>query len=924
MTLEPAERWDDEVPGTRWFRADLHLHTLDDPYVALPPGIEGERDDPAVLRAFAERFLDAAVEQGIEVLGLTPHAACIDHGVSAAWTIVETWRNERQASTGRAYRDLVYAVYPGFEPNFADGNKGIHLIFLFDPTVGKRRYLDAFNGIMGAHAAYEGPRLNLVQKRPADAFKELDAPKAVGKRNYIVVAPHPLRENGLLSRPDHYIADLAGGRIHAAELRRDMTLDEDLAESPKLRHAFERTRIALYHTSDAIKLADPGAAPAERALGYRFALIKLASPTLEALRQAFLGRDSRLRIPYIRDAAGQFVLDPNLPVSIPEGPDARPWIREIRVHGGASFLRDQTFRLSPDLTCIIGGSMTGKSTLLDGLRLVVGGERAMPDRATSVGRDALARARDGFLSGGTQVEMESPAGDLARPVAERFTPRFFSQGELKSLADDDDGIEHLLFHLVPGRGAALLAQRDALRDLDRRVADAVPWLTRLLGQVAEAEQEFQRTADAREAMKQFEQAGTAALPPAQQDAGRAKTFASDVRDQTERARETAEAIGALDVPMLNSPEIRALLSPPMPQDAADAASLLNMAKTRAGAVVAALATLGGIAAASETAANTRLAQLTAQVQAALVAAGRSASDLNQFDAYAKTAQHYDSFLAALQGKKQEFKEARDRFNADLTERDTLVTAHRAAITQVCGEVEARFAGRVLVAVDPEGRRGPLESWVLGLRNQGITRWWNSGGAQSATPTKLRTVIEAFTEPDPAAAQVQAKALGMPDAVATSFFEQIAPWARQLEVWALRSPDRYRIRWVEDGAPKDLKGLSGGRRVAVLLSLILESDDPTPLFVDQPEDELDNRFLNETIIPALHRLKGKRQVVFATHNANLVVNRDADQVIALEADAEHGRVDATGAIEDDAIRSAILRTLDGGDAAFRLRRKKYGY
>jgi hypothetical protein len=40
MPLESTERWHDEVPGTRWFRADLHLHTLDDPYVELPPGIE--------------------------------------------------------------------------------------------------------------------------------------------------------------------------------------------------------------------------------------------------------------------------------------------------------------------------------------------------------------------------------------------------------------------------------------------------------------------------------------------------------------------------------------------------------------------------------------------------------------------------------------------------------------------------------------------------------------------------------------------------------------------------------------------------------------------------------------------------------------------------------------------------------------------
>ena len=405
---------------------------------------------------------------------------------------------------------------------------------------------------------------------------------------------------------------------------------------------------------------------------------------------------------------------------------------------------------------------------------------------------------------------------------------------------------------------------------------------------------------------------------------RAKTFASDVREQAERAREITESISALTLPVLNSEEVVKHLSPAGSEEVADAASLLNTAKSQAAAVVASLESLGGIANATEAAANTRLVQLTAEIQAALVAAGRSASDLNQFDAYAKTAQHYDSFLAALQGKQQERTKALDGFNADLAERDRLIEAHRAAVKQVCGEVEARFDGRVVVAVDLEGRVGPLESWVQGLRNQGITRWWNSGGRQSATPTKLRTVIGAVTKPDAAAAQTQAKSLGMSDAVATSFFEQIAPWTRQLEVWALRSPDRYRIRWVEDGEPKDLEALSGGRRVAVLLSLILESDDPTPLFVDQPEDELDNRFLNETIIPALHRLKGKRQVVFATHNANLVVNGDADQVIALEADAAHGRVYAAGAIEDEAIRSAIVRTLDGGAEAFRLRRKKYGY
>ena len=111
---------------------------------------------------------------------------------------------------------------------------------------------------------------------------------------------------------------------------------------------------------------------------------------------------------------------------------------------------------------------------------------------------------------------------------------------------------------------------------------------------------------------------------------------------------------------------------------------------------------------------------------------------------------------------------------------------------------------------------------------------------------------------------------------------------------------------------------------LLLSLLLETNDERPLVIDQPEDELDNRFLFETMLPALKRLKGHRQIIVATHNANIVVNGDADQVIQLEATADRGHVARSGAIEDPAIRDAIVQTVDGGDEAFRLRRLKYGF
>jgi len=113
-------------------------------------------------------------------------------------------------------------------------------------------------------------------------------------------------------------------------------------------------------------------------------------------------------------------------------------------------------------------------------------------------------------------------------------------------------------------------------------------------------------------------------------------------------------------------------------------------------------------------------------------------------------------------------------------------------------------------------------------------------------------------------------------------------------------------------------------VSVLLSMIFETDDTAPLIVDQPEDEMDKAYLFDVLLPALRRLKGRRQVIIATHDANIVVNGDADNVIFLEADYEYGIISEQGAIEEQGVKNAIINTLDGGRDAFNLRQAKYGF
>jgi hypothetical protein len=114
----------------------------------------------------------------------------------------------------------------------------------------------------------------------------------------------------------------------------------------------------------------------------------------------------------------------------------------------------------------------------------------------------------------------------------------------------------------------------------------------------------------------------------------------------------------------------------------------------------------------------------------------------------------------------------------------------------------------------------------------------------------------------------------------------------------------------------------------LLILLLESD--TPLVIDQPEDDLDNRFIAESVIPTLRQEKRCRQFLFATHNANLPVLGDAELIVALEAtgDAASGTAnipdDHLGSIDLPSVKGQVEQILEGGKQAFETRRAKYGF
>ena len=118
--------------------------------------------------------------------------------------------------------------------------------------------------------------------------------------------------------------------------------------------------------------------------------------------------------------------------------------------------------------------------------------------------------------------------------------------------------------------------------------------------------------------------------------------------------------------------------------------------------------------------------------------------------------------------------------------------------------------------------------------------------------------------------------------------------------------------IQEGSP--------GQRNATLLAFILSYGEE-PLLLDQPEDDLDNALISDLIVQQLRLIKTKRQVIVVTHNANIVVNGDAEMVLPLEAMDGQTEVQHPASIQRKKVRESICNILEGGETAFEQRYKR---
>ena len=126
--------------------------------------------------------------------------------------------------------------------------------------------------------------------------------------------------------------------------------------------------------------------------------------------------------------------------------------------------------------------------------------------------------------------------------------------------------------------------------------------------------------------------------------------------------------------------------------------------------------------------------------------------------------------------------------------------------------------------------------------------------------------------------------------------------------------------------KEVVHLSLGQKVVAMLDFILAysefTNDNRPLLIDQPEDNLDSRYIYNNLVQILRDVKAKRQIIIATHNATIVTNAMSDLVVLMESDGEHGWVEQSGYPSEDKIKKHIVNYLEGSKESFEHKVKIY--
>ncbi|WP_048810027.1 TrlF family AAA-like ATPase [Candidatus Methylacidiphilum infernorum] len=902
-------------PGARWWKFDFHTHT--------PASYDyGKGPDQAKFksRTPAEWLLDY-MRAGIDCIAITDHN-------TGVWIdkLKEALENP-ELQKHSDFRPLY--LFPGVEISV---NGGVHLLAILDPS----KATSDVDTLLGA-VEYEGKK-----GRSDDVTRKsfLEVCQKIEQAGGIAIPAHVDGVNGLFKLTGTTLAGALGCESVLA-----MEIVDPSSKKPQVYHDKKLHWTELLGSDS----HHPCGNAAQRYPGSHFTWVKMEKPSLEGLRLALLdGPLSVLR----SDQASE---DPNR-----HGDMA---VESIEVRSARFMGRSQTFKVefNPWFNAIIGGRGTGKSTLVEFLRIALQREDELPaalandfqkyrnvyqsrddnglltDQAdlTVYYRKDRTRFRIHWSPNQTAVpiEVQNENGDWQSDpgdVAQRFPVRIYSQKQIFEVAKDPQELLRIVDEAREvGRPSwkedwnanetHYLSLRAKAREIKARLEDQ----QRLLGELedikrklsvfeqasyADVLKEYQKRQHQQSAVQSWENAWTDASDRLCKVARELLPDHLDVSFFEAGVDEDLDILGKAENTLNELKSVKERLEE-LPNQVDDIARRWRQARD------------GSPWKQAVDGAIQKYKELIQRLKEEKVGDPSAYGELVQRrQALEGKLKDLESRCIDLQKIRQQADESLKRITElrrDLTRRrkDFLINILR---------------GNTYVRIDviPYGARDGVElelRQLLQRESGGFEKdigvlveelYPNGGSAEDieqrlvAIKAKLRDIANGSYQGELADRRFEGHLRKLPPEV----IDRLDLWFPEdlLKVEYSTSAEGSGFRAIREGSP--------GQKTAALLAFLFSYGEE-PIILDQPEDDLDNRLIYELIVQQLRTIKRKRQVIVVTHNANIVVNGDAEIVVALATRGGETHQDIVGCLQQKAVRDTICAIMEGGREAFEQRYRR---
>jgi len=868
--------------GLVYRKVDLHIHT---------PASHDYEDKDVTPEAIVEK----ALSEGLDAIAIT------DHNTG------EFIDKIKEAARGKLI------VFPGAEISSEGGIDGlIHIIALFDPSQSTHN-ITSFLGAL-EYKPKSNPEELYTNKSPNEVIDKIH------ERGGIAIPAHVNGDNGLLkdTRGNPRIDAIRNPRLLAVEAT-DCN-DAEKAERRKRICDFldgsdpnYRRELAVYQASDSHSLEK---------IGSRYSFFKMEEISLEGLRQCFHDPDVRIK-----------QMD-NLDVC------KYPKITQLSVTQG--FMKDQVINFHEGLNSIVGGKGVGKSLIIELIRFAL--DQHSKDSAIS--NDHLGKLKHKLEpSGEVHLTFELDNGEtyqvcrkydaLQNPitcvnltnsepfngdVSSIFPILAYSQNEIIKITEDAEAQLKLIdtFHDASSFYSRIKDIEEKLKPIVKEYSECI----NLGPKLEEAEK-------ALHTLKEQHRLIVSSLENSLFK--EMESLENKDKELTKHVTFHEELLGKLDEFTKDLEEN--FSEPAISEPFATDLSISEAGKLSQNSLIAIGNVIPTCRAVIESN-QAKLAELYTQWSAELTAKREeydkvlkdAGGDKEKLEAQRKAAAdkiaQKESEISRYTQKVDKIPVLKENFNSLLDELDDAYNDYYNARRSIFESLSAQSNGRLNLEIAKAGNPSAfIEQLHTILKGTGIQKANYESIAGSIMPREfVNLVLQHETQSLAASCEISEKN-------ANKIIENLNLGDNLEKVLTLcysaYPKDVPSIQYLkDDGSYYPLDELSVGQKCTALLIIAL-SEGRKPIIIDQPEDSLDNPSIFEDIVLKLRSGKEKRQFILTTHNSNVGVASDSDNFVVIKGTASCCRVECSGAIDRQAVRSEVVDHLEGGKIPYILKSRKYG-